>query len=248
MLAFFIPATVFLKVSPGIATSSVINLQLYGAGSISTTFIIEEFLLILVGVGTGFLLNLYMPSLDKELNKKRKKLEQNFQRILEEIALYIRDKNQAWDGKELTEAENILREADGLVDRDRENHLFRSRHPYLDYFTMRSKQFELLQRMLPLVSRLPNTDTISEEIACFFEKLSGSVHPGNTAVLFLDDLEELRKHFRQEPLPTTTEEFETRANLYRLLHEIEDYLILKKKFKKSDVRKNKKTGSRQPAN
>ncbi|MGY0694592.1 aromatic acid exporter family protein [Virgibacillus sp. FSP13] len=248
MLAFFIPATVFLKISPGIATSSVIILQLYGAGHISTTFIIEEFLLILVGVGTGLLLNLYMPSLDNELYKKQVKLEQNFQAILLEIALYIRDKNQVWDGKELTEAEKTLQEANDLVARDRENHLFRNKHPYYDYFTMRSKQFELLQRMLPLVSRLPNTDSASEPIASFFEELANAVHPGNTAVLFLDELDDIRKSFNEEPLPVTREEFETRANLFRLLHEIEDYLRLKKKFKTSDVvRKNKKTGSQQSA-
>ncbi|GGB34490.1 hypothetical protein GCM10011409_09970 [Lentibacillus populi] len=247
MLAFFIPTTVFLKISPGIATSSVIILQLYGAGHISTAFVIEEFLLILVGVGTGLLLNLYMPSLDNELTIKQQKLEENFRTILQEIALYIRDKNQAWDGKELTEAEQILQEANDLVARDRENHLLRNKHPYADYFVMRTKQFALLQRMLPLVTRLPNTVTISEKIACFFEKLADAVHPGNTAILFLDELDELHKAFDQEPLPVTKEEFETRANLFRLLHEIEDYLILKKKFKTSDVKKNKKTGAEQSA-
>ncbi|WP_099158856.1 aromatic acid exporter family protein [Virgibacillus ndiopensis] len=248
MLAFFIPATVLLKITPGIATSSVIILQLYGAGHISFRFILEEFLLILVGVGTGLLLNLYMPSLDNKLKKQQMKLEQNFQVILKEIALYIRDNNILWDGKEITETEKILHEANDLVDRDRENHMLRNKHSYHDYFQMRTKQFELLQRMLPLVSRLSNTDSLSEKIASFFEGLSDAVHPGNTAVLFLDELDELYKTFKQEPLPTSTEEFETRANLFRLLHEIEDYLILKKKFKTSDVstdRKHKKTGTKQ---
>ncbi|MEN1970154.1 aromatic acid exporter family protein [Lentibacillus sp. N15] len=247
MLALFIPVTVLLNISQGIATSSVIILQLYGAGHISTRFIMEEFLLILVGVGTGLLVNLYMPSLENKLHRMQQRLEENFQTILKEIALYIRDKNQSWDGKELTGVEQILQEANDLVARDMENHLLRQKHPYQDYFTMRAKQFELLQRMLPLVTRLPNTVTISEPIAHFFEKLSDSVHPGNTAVLFLDELDSLKKEFDEEPLPTTQDEFETRANLFRLLHDIEDYLLLKKKFKASDVKKNKKTGVNQPA-
>ena len=71
--------------------------------------------------------------------------------------------------------------------------------------------------MLPLVTKLPNTDSISAEIADYFERLSNNVHPENTAILFLNELKELRKTFHQEELPTTREEFETRANLFQLI-------------------------------
>ncbi|WP_077330194.1 aromatic acid exporter family protein [Virgibacillus siamensis] len=245
MLACFIPATVFLKITPGIATSSVIILNLYSAGDIPVPFLINQFFLIVVGVGTALLINLYMPSLDKPLREKQIELEHNFQKILHEIALYIRTDKQEWDGTEITICEELLQEASNLVSLDRENHLLRSKHPYADYFTMRSRQFELLQKMLPLVSRLPKIDSISIKIADFFDELSDAVHPGNTAVIYLEQLDELRKDFDREPLPVTRKEFETRANLFRLLHEIEDYLLLKKKFKESDVKrkKSKKTGT-----
>lgn len=246
MLLFFIPATVLINVSPGITTSSVIILNLYSAEYMSYTFLFDQFLVILVGVGVGLLLNLYMPSLDKKLKEKQKQLEENFQTILHEIALYIKNKNQDWDGKELTSSEEILEEALELVDLDKENHLLREQHPYYDYFTMREEQLEILRQMLPLVSRMPDKDVISEEIAGFFRNLSVAVHPGNTAIVYLDELKKLRKQFNQEKLPTTQKEFETKANLFRLLHEIEDYLIIKQKFKESDVsllRKTKKTGA-----
>ncbi|GAA0602877.1 aromatic acid exporter family protein [Virgibacillus siamensis] len=244
MLACFIPTTVFLKITQGIATSSVIILNLYSAGDIPIEFLINQFFLIVVGVGVALLINLYMPSLDKPLREKQVELEQNFQKILHEIALYIRTDKQEWDGREITICENILQEASDLVSLDRENHLLRNKHPYADYFTMRNRQFELLQRMMPLVSRLPKIDSISIKIADFFEELSEAVHPGNTAVIYLEQLEELRRDFDREPLPDTRKKFETRANLFRLLHEIEDYLLLKKKFKESDVKKKtKKTGT-----
>ncbi|WP_205599194.1 aromatic acid exporter family protein [Oceanobacillus halotolerans] len=235
MLAFFIPTTVWLKITPGIVTSSVIILHLYSAKEITVAFVIDEILLILVGLGVALVLNLYMPSLDNKLQEKQRKLEQNFQIILKEIALYIRDKNEDWTGKEITETQELLEEATELVARDRENHLLRSKHLYHDYFYMRTRQFELLKRMLPLVSKLPRTDAISLKIADFFEKLADAVHPGNTAILYLNELDALRSMFDQQPLPKTKEAFETRANLFRLLHEIEDYLLLKKRFKKSDI-------------
>ena len=239
MLAVFIPTAVFLKITQGIATSSVIIFNLYSASYLNFTFLFDQFFLIVVGIGTGLLLNFYMPSLDKQLNGKRKKLEENFQIILLEIALYIRDKNKAWSGKEITECEALFEEVDELVERDRENHLLREKHPYYEYFTMRREQFELLKQMLPLVTKLPNKYSISEKVAQFFEDISQAVHPGNTASIHLDALEQLREEFDQEDLPSTQDEFETRANLFRLLHDIEDYLLLKSKFKKSDVKRKK---------
>lgn len=239
--ALFIPVTVYLKISPGIATSSVIILNLYSLGQITLTFIVQEFLLIIVGVGTALLLNLYMPSLDNKLKRKQEELENNFQIILKEISLYICDNNKVWDGKEISRTEEILNEAASLVSLDRENHLLRSYHPYYEYFKMRRKQFDLLKRMLPLVSRLPKTDHLSKSIAGFFEGLSDAVHPGNTAVIYLEKLKDLQNVFNHEELPATREEFETRANLFRLLREIEEYLIIKNKFKKSDVNKKNKT-------
>ncbi|MFD1360642.1 aromatic acid exporter family protein [Lentibacillus salinarum] len=240
MLICFIPVTVWLKVTPGIATSSVIILNLYSAQHLSLSFLTEQFVIIIIGIGTALLVNLYMPSLEHQLKQKQDELEYYFQIILNEIALYIRDKNENWNGKELGICEDILQDAMDLVLLDKENHLLRNRHPYHDYFKMRSKQLELLEKMLPLVSRLPNRDAISIKIADFFEKLGDAVHPGNTAVLYLDELEDLRQTFDQEPLPKTQEEFETRANLFRLLHEIEDYLLVKKRFKKSDISDKKR--------
>lgn len=239
LLAVFIPTAVILKLDKGILTSTVITLNLYAFGSIKLDFIYDQFLLILIGIGIGLLVNLYMPSLDKELKHKQQELEDNFQVILKEIALYIREENMNWDGKEIAKVVEIFEEADDLVERDRENHMLRDEHSFYNYFRMRKKQFEILQQMLPLVTRLPKKDTIAEEIATFFEQLSEAVHPGNTAIIFLDELRELKKKFKAEDLPETQEEFETRASLYQLLHEIEAYLKLKYTFKKSDVKKPK---------
>src|SRR5699024_5179328 len=99
--------------------------------------------------------------------------------------------------------------------------------------------------MLPLVTKLPDRDhSISERIASFFDRLSKAVHPGNTAILFIEQLRALRKDFKQLELPETRDEFETRANLFRLLRGLVSYLHIKQKFKKSDVKqKIRKTGT-----
>lgn len=240
LLAVFIPVTVLLNIEQGILTSMVITLNLYSFGEVNLDFLTDQFLVILLGIGIGLLVNLYMPSLDKPLMAKQKELEENFQVILFEIARYIREENMDWAGNEINQIERIFEDADKLVQRDKENHLLRDEHSFEMYFHMRRKQFDLLKQMLPLVTRLPKKDEISELIAAYFEKLSQSVHPGNTAELFLVELNEIRQSFKKVALPKTQEEFETRASLFQLLHDIEDYLLLKGKYIKSDSKKERK--------
>ncbi|WP_082233902.1 aromatic acid exporter family protein [Halobacillus massiliensis] len=235
MLFLFIPTTVWLKVTPGIVTSSVIILHLYSAQAIGLSIIWNELLLITVGIGTALLLNVYMPSLESKLESYQKDIEENFSVILKEIASFLRDGNEGWTGKEITETAALIEEAKSMSFRDVENHLLRSHNPYYHYFHMRTKQFELLERMLPLVTRISGTHENSVKIAEFFEELSEGVNPGNTALIYLRKLKELRESFRDKDLPATREEFEIRASLFHLLNEIEQYLIIKRSFKKSDV-------------
>jgi uncharacterized membrane protein YgaE (UPF0421/DUF939 family) len=237
LLAAFIPTTILLKIEKGIITSTVITLNIYTFGTVKIDFISNQFFLIIIGIGTGLLVNLYMPSLDKPLKALQKKLEDKFQIILLEIARFIREEKMDWGGKEITEIGAIFDQTDELVERDRENHMLKDKRSFYNYFEMRKKQFDLLQQMLPLVTRLPKKEEISEEIAHFFEKLSDAVHPGNTAIIYLEELQELRRKFTQLPLPRDQKEFETRASLFQLLHEMDEYLKLKNKFKQSDVKR-----------
>ncbi|WLV23505.1 aromatic acid exporter family protein [Aciduricibacillus chroicocephali] len=246
MLMAFIPVLVYFNITQGIGTSVVIILNIYGQKMITLPFLTDQFIIIVVGVGVGLLMNLYMPNLERKMRTLQVKLENNFRLILHEIATLIEDPDHEWDRKELEEVNRILRRAGNLVGIDKENHLLRDEHPYADYFSMRGRQFVLLQTMIPLVETLPRHDEISVQIADFFERLSTAVHPGNTADKFLEELKDLKRQFRREDLPANQEEFETRSNLFQLLHEIEDYLIIKSKFKKSDIKakqsKKRQTG------
>lgn len=235
MLILFIPATIKLNIKEGIVTSSVIILHLYSYRHIDMASIINETLLIVVGIGIALLLNLYMPSLEGKLVEKQQAVEHNFKTILKEIATFLRTGDQQWTGRELTETANILEKAKALAYRDVENHILRNHHPYYHYFQMRHKQFELLERMLPLISRIHHTSNQSILMADFFDELADHVHPGNTAVVYLEQLKEIRNQFQQNDLPKSREEFESRASLFTLLNEIEQYLVIKRSFKKSDV-------------
>ncbi|MDR4925663.1 MULTISPECIES: aromatic acid exporter family protein [Peribacillus] len=231
ILLIFIPTTVALKINEGIVTSSVIIMHLYGAGDITFSLLINETILIAVGVGVALVMNLYMPSVDDKLLAYQESIETNFSAILMGIVRYLRDNDHTWDGKEITETANLLNQAKSLAFRDVENHFLREEDLYYHYFKMREKQFEIIERILPLVTNIPLVVKQSGIVADFIEDLAENVHPQNTAILYLKKLEEMEIHFRGMALPQTREEFESRAALLQLMKEMERYLLLKHSFK-----------------
>lgn len=237
LLILFIVISVMIKMEQAILTSIVILLNIFAFGIINTNFIKEQLFLILVGVGIGLLVNLYMPDLNKPLKKLQSDLEDNFQIVLHEIGLYLSEDRMKWDGKELNEIARILAEADQLVERDQENYLFKEKVSHEVYFSMRKKQFELLKQMLPVVTRLPKRDGISERTADFFESLSQAVHPGDTTTIYLNKLEEVREAFDKSGLPETQEEFEVKSTVFQLLFLIEEYLLIKHRYRHTGTKK-----------
>ncbi|WP_210609694.1 aromatic acid exporter family protein [Priestia flexa] len=231
MLLFFIPLTVILKVNGGIVTSSVILLHIYSLENMTWQIVLNELGLIVVGIGVALLVNLYMPSLDKELRQYQQDIEENFHIMLKEMAIYLRTNESTWSGKEIADTAVLLEKAKSLAFRDVENHFVRSENYYYRYFKIREKQLEILERTLPLLTSI---DLVVEQrymIADFIEELSFSVHPGNTAKLFLLKLEQLKESFQSMDLPKSREEFEARADLLHFVKEIEQYLIIKQSLK-----------------
>lgn len=69
MSFLFIPLTVVLNAQEGVITSCVILLHVFNAKEINGHLMINEILLLTVGLGIAFIMNLMMPSLDKNLKR-----------------------------------------------------------------------------------------------------------------------------------------------------------------------------------
>jgi len=235
-ILIFLPLAVRLRIQEGFISSMVIMMHLYSTQRLDAALIANELALLLIGVGVALVVNLYMPSLDKELKAMQAQVERNFVKILKEFTYYLRHGESDWGGREMIETPGLLEKAIQLASRSADNRLGkREEDPYYQYFVMRDKQFEQLERMMPIVSTLDIQVPQGHQIADFLEKLSDSVHPGNTAYRFLDQLNEMKREIKKTALPTSREEFETRASLFVLLREIERYLFIKQELGKNSA-------------
>ncbi|MBU7593425.1 aromatic acid exporter family protein [Metabacillus halosaccharovorans] len=231
LLLLFIPATVIVKATQGIVTSTVVIFHLFSTNHITIQVIGNEFLLVTIGIGVALVMNLYMPSVEKKLKNYQIQIEDNLASIFHEIELYLVQKDRKWDGKEITITAQLINEAKTLAFRDVENHFLRHENSYYHYFKMREKQFEIIERVIPSITSIHIAVEQSKMIADFLHELKVNIHPGNTAHKFLVQLLNMKNSFEEMDLPKTREEFEARAALYHFVREMEQYLIIKSHFK-----------------
>lgn len=244
IILFFVPILIKLHIQEGLITSSVILLHFYKTKEYSWAIILNELGIIIIGIGVALLMNLYMPNMERELRNYQKKVEANFKIMFKELAKFLRHGDFTWSGKEIIETGDLIHTAltESLL--NMENYVLRHEDRYYHYFEMRQKQLEIIERLLPIISTLHHR--LSEEkdaqfviqknkVADFLDKISEGINPGNTAKIYLAQLEELHDSFRQMPLPKNQAELEMRASLLHFLREMEQYLIIKRYFKESDV-------------
>lgn len=230
VLLCMIPVCVKIKLADGIISSFVIVLHLYVLQDVSYSIVLNEIALIVIGIGFALLLNLYMPSMEKDLIKYQEEIEEHFKKIFTEFVNYLRYGKSDWDGKEIIETTELLKEAKFLASKEIENHLTYKESDFYTYFYMREKQFDIIVRLLPMISSLTDTNWQTKVIADFLDELKEAIHPGNTAEKFLDQLMEIREQLKETPLPKNHKEFEIRATLFHLVNEMERYLFIKKSF------------------
>ncbi|EPD53659.1 hypothetical protein HMPREF1210_00482 [Paenisporosarcina sp. HGH0030] len=243
ILILFIPTLVSLRFQDGFVSSVVILLHLFDAKDMSWSLLWNEVQLMIVGFGVALLVNLYMPSIEKDLKKYRLDLESLYSKIFHEITSYLRNGESDWDGKELVEASEVIEKGKALAYQDVENHLNRRQNLHYLYFDMREQQFEIIERVLPKITALPVNISHCYIVADFMEELANHVHSGNTAHKFISKLDEVKEDFAKMPLPKDHENFLAMAALYQFIEEMEQYLRIKRSFVGFNMKK--KTASKE---
>lgn len=238
LLLITFPIMVAVRANDGIPAASVIITHIYTLQHVNWDIVLNEFGIIIIGITVALIMNMHMPSVNKELGEYQRKIESNFKRIFREFSIYLRYGESSWDGKEIMETAQWIKEAKELAANNMENNNREEEKQMLRYFQMRDKQFDIVERLLPIISTMNYTCAQSQQIASYLEKLADAVHPGNTAGIYLDQLEDMKQDFKQQPLPIDRDEFETRAALYIFINEMKRYLIIKKALGKKEHSKS----------
>lgn len=236
-LLFFSGISLIFRMQEGISVNTVLMTHFMAEQSMSLRNIGNELAILVIGAGIGVILNLYIPGKGKQIRAKQREIEDLMKAILNELA-GILSAPEAPVG--VSDAE-ILRDSLARLDRElklgernayeeMENKLLTETRYYLRYMNMRRAQSAVLVRIADHVGHLDMLPPQSEQIARFILRIGGSFHEHNNAVALLKDLQQVKGSMRTQKLPDTREEFESRAVLYRVLLELEQFLEIKRTF------------------
>ncbi|MDE7245320.1 MAG: hypothetical protein K2O18_15295 [Oscillospiraceae bacterium] len=225
-----------------ISTNAVIGTHFLMNLDFSPEFFLNEFLLVLIGIFFAFILNLFQ---DVQGEKKNfagniQRVEQRFQRLLEQIAGYLCDmpyKKGLW--RELAALEkqllNLMEDA-----YEYEGNTYREDAAYYArYFEMRLSQCRVLHNLQYEIQKIKKIPSQAAVVADYIRYMNQYVTELNEPTQQLQYLQDIFSKMSKEPLPVSREEFESRAVLYHILMDLEEFLLQKQQF----IQQNRKASA-----
>lgn len=203
----------------------------------SINFAANELVLIAVGTSLALIMNWRMPSNLKILQSDIRKIEDNMQQVLLELASYLEeDFQEEYIWFDLDKLEESLHQGLERAHEHAHNTLSDEDHYYIEYMEMRLQQCALLQALRYRVWRIHEMPSQAKIISAYLGYLAKYVHEKNIPDRQREELQQVFDQMKLQPLPKDREEFESRAILYHVLLDLEDFLMAKQKFADQYIR------------
>lgn len=230
---FLVLISDFLGWKSTISVNAVIGTHFLVSRDFSMEFIINEFMLVLIGTVVAFVVNLFSHNRNrqKDLVKNIYEVEEQLQKILRELASYLKRQEMKADvWHNICELEKQLKKQ--VVEASEyEGNTF-SPHTvyYMDYFAMRLEQSTVLHDLHYELKKIRSKSVQAEMVADYILYLADHIKESNIPAEQFTVLEKMVEKMKKQPLPVSQEEMETRAVLYHILAELETFLIHKRRF------------------
>ncbi len=223
----------FLGWGATISVNAVIAAHMLTAMEFGADFIVNEIMLVAIGIVIAVVLNLFHGNKGSEraIVGNMRSTEQRLKELLGDMAAYLIEPEASrsiWG--DIRSFEEDIR---GYIVEacEYQDNTFSS-HPgyYIDYFEMRLQQCAVLHNLHYEMKKIRYMPAQADVVAGFILYLSNFITEMNPPHKQLEMLNRLVENMRGQPLPKTREEFESRAILYHILMDLEDFLVFKKRF------------------
>ncbi len=224
---------IFLMVTAcySIGWQNTISVNAVMSPDYSLGFAFNELSLVLIGTGMALAMNWKMPSNLKVIREDIKKVEDDMQTVLLELAKYL-ERAQSGDPVwlDLDQLEAYIHSALERAYEHAYNTMLEEDLYYVEYMEMRLQQCVMLQTLRSRVQKIREMPKQSELISSYLGYVAYYVHEKNIPDQQIKELERVFRRMEEEPLPKTREEFESRAILYHVMMDLEEFLFVKQRF------------------
>lgn len=235
-LFIFVPTAHKLRAKDGIVVNTVIATHYLSYGIITPENILNEMLLMGIGIGMGILLNLHMPNLEPELMAYQHEIETGMKNFFLNMSDKLKhmDMNEGMDMASFNYLEKRIKKAKKKATKAQENFIFYKRQDYVSYFQMRLDQYYWLLFMQQHLNKVFVTQYEAEKLSDFVHKIAHQFTPKNDARKLIEELRALRLKFSEKVIPKEEMIFENYAALFQFMNDLEIFLELKVKYLEDD--------------
>lgn len=232
----FVAVCNLLGLQDGIAMNAVLTTHFLNEKRMDGALIMNEVLLLLIGMGIGVVINMIMPRKMEEIKKEQRLIEIKIKDLLNCISNILRGDSRCLecegnkDGVDLKKLDDLLETSIERAYEDAGNTLLSETKYQISYLEMRKLQVVVLKDIFTNIKEIHNVFPQSIRASKFIEKAAEEFHELNNVEVLLLELQELHQFFREEDLPTTRNEFENRARLFNILNDLESFLEIKRSF------------------
>lgn len=240
LLLFYIPISMIFNLMVGLVPSLVLLGHIMLEKQINFKIFLNEFSLLLIAVFISGLLNLYMPSQEKEIKKLKLEIETSIKEVFYIFYLkltpstsrnIIEEKIPEGDIADILKClDNNISKLNIIVAKEDENTLFKKNLYNKKYVLTRRNQYNVLVYMTESLKLIQLDIDHGARLAALFYLTAEQVSEMNTCKYILEDIDILLGQFKKEELPKSREEFEDRAILYKLLTDFRRFLKIKYNF------------------
>ena len=245
-LFFFVTICYGLGLQAGMSTCAVLTTHFLNQQAMTIPIILNEAMILIIGVSSGVILNLYMPDNTQMIRADMEQIEEDIRKIMEQISerlsgeikevqmnyRYAPERCQVKQKESLTfvNTKKHIEEATKRAYANMNNNLISDTRYYMQYIDMRKHQVYKLEQIYAHACYLTYIPEQAMVLAQYTNRISKTFHEYNNARVLLDELYKIRLAFKETKMPQTREEFENRAILYQVLQGIEEFLLLKVEF------------------
>lgn len=213
------------------AMNSVLISHFITFGVMDITSIANEMLLFLIGVTLGIAANMHLKKDSLYMDKMKKETEDLIEHTLRRMGQRILDKElKDYNGECFEVLNSSIKEAKETAKQNYMNQISSKDKGDMEYIAMRQKQVYLLSNMYKRVSDLRTTPITAEKIANYLNFVADNFNQEHKLELMLIKFNDLHAELKTTALPVKRKEFEDRAHLFILMHDMEEFLQIKKEY------------------
>lgn len=231
-LIIFLPILNRLKLQDGLMINMVLVTHILDFGDISLAILFNEIMLFSIGIVTGIILNIHMPSKENKIKSQQILIEYYMRKILYIYSLEL--KNTCYLGSDevdiLKTLKSAIKEGQKLAYQHLENNFFETSQIYVSYMSMRKKQLFLLESMKRHIGGTILSQEVAEEISGLTQHVARDLDIRKLDTKALKELTSILEKYRKSPLPATRQGFEDRARLFLFISDLNEFLKLKQEF------------------